>query len=613
MEQLNWRVILFGANYIPQVGMIEDFSPFWIMDRWTPERMEEDFRIMVALGMSAVRFHISPGNPYQVEYPGLKPGKYLEMLDLAVDFQDKYRIEILLDIGHDFESITEEAVKLYVGRYKGRIKYYQLGNEIYEFLSEKGNFMRIINLIKLGKSIDPQAKFSADVKSKDLYRYREECPEAFAQLDFHPIHFYCPVDYHGWDEVSLDVYSRFCSTDQQVEYPEDYYVIKWGRGRGFGGLNKERWVTEICAQGYFRWGNVTPPEIMQRGWSRVVEASRVDNGPARVFHHCFRDKMSWREFGLGQSGLVYLDGAPKPVAWTFRDEALDLLPDSDVRKWIRLSLEPVSEGQEEAQVAITNLYDQEVACELQLVAGNQEGRERRVRISPQSKFETSLPLDGFSFPPGRSNLFVKLTWQDREVWAYNTVLKHKKLALDRIPPFKGVVYPDGLEPVFEFLNRYGAGLPLITGLFIDQECEMAYRLKCVLDSQLGGNCQVYGSMDCLEATQKPFALVCSAEFNPIGQIIYPSIPPGKKPEVLLKEDVVGFVQIVKQPFGQDRNCWSQLHIGIRHPKRVPEMLYIGARNLEGLKAATYDLIRRMWPNTLGTEVLQVKAKDMLDV
>lgn len=605
-------LLLTGVNYLPQVGMIEDFSPYWIMDRWSTERMEDDFRIMSALGMSMVRFHISPYDPNSVVYPGLAPGKYLEMLDQAVEFQRRYGLQILLDIGAEFADLTEDVVRLYVERYRGRIAYYQLGNEQYHLLTEKDNFLKLCRLIAYGRSIDPSARFSADLMTEDLYRYRDECPAAFNELDFHTIHFYCPVDYRGWDDASLDVYTRYCSGNgEAVEYPEGYHKITVCRGKSFGGLKRERWVTEVCGQGYFRWGNVTPSEVWAESWRRVMAASRTPNGPSRVCHHCFRDKMSWREFGLGQSGIVCLDGAPKPVAWVFREESLKGLPDSDLRKHLRLAVEPVNDGQDQARIVVQNRLPETIHGHLRLCIGNSAGAPTPVTIPCNRDLTAELPLDDLIIAKGRQNLFVRLEVTQGTVWAYNTLARSQRIVMERLAPFPSVVYPDDMDAIEEFLNTWGKDLPIITGPFIGEECEMGYRLKCALDHLLGGDSRVYGSMNCEPATRRPFALVTTMEFNPLGQLIEGALPAERRPEALLKSHA-GFVQMVHEPFGSDRNGWSQLRMGIRHPQQVPAALYIGGRDFDGLRAATYDLIRRFWPHTIGQKILQATGKDMLD-
>ncbi|MDT8390072.1 MAG: hypothetical protein RRC34_06145 [Lentisphaeria bacterium] len=605
------RSILTGVNYIPQVGMIEDFSPLWIMDRWTKERMEEDFRIMSSLGMSIVRFHISPSQTDKVEYPGLKPGKYIEMMDAAVEFQETYGITILFDIGSFFEGLTEDIVRLYVSRYKGRIRYYQMGNEIYEETSDADNFRHMVELIRLARSIDPDARFSSDVKSVDLYRYRETFPDDVAELDFHPIHFYCPVDHHGWDDVSLDVFRRFCSEGGEVEYPEGYHKIHWCRGMGFGDLDKPRWVTEACGQGYFRWGNVTPPRVMAEGWKKMMEVSRVENGPEVVLHHCFRDKMSWREFGIGQSGVVALDGAPKEIAETFKEESLRSMPDTDPRKHVRISLSNCTPSK--ATIAIENRNMVSIEGSVCVVVGDHASKDVPLKLEKHASRTLELDLDPLCLKNGRNNVFVRLKMKNETLWGYGTVTREYDVELEKIAPFEGVVYPDGLEKIEAFLVRYGKNLPVITGPFTGDECEPGYRLKCVLDHLFGGDCRVTGSMDCVEATRQPFAIIGTEAFNPLLQLMKESMASDRQPEALFGQGAKGFVQIVPLPFGNNRNGHPQRSIGIRQPLEVPEVLYIGGVDLEGLKMAAYDLIRRIWPNTVGEPMLTEEARDMLDL
>jgi len=196
--------LVLGVNYIPHVTCVEDFSPYWVEDKWTKERMAEDLKIMKAIGCNAVRFHIYPAGSEMEAFPGVDPNKFLPMLEFAIEVCQDLGLQMHLDIGHHIENISEEDVRRYVSLARGRIQSYQIGNEVYEDWRESGNLDKLERLVRVIKELDPKAQVSADILPEDCEFIRDKRPSLWKLLDFLPVHYYSLTDYRGWNDVYLE-------------------------------------------------------------------------------------------------------------------------------------------------------------------------------------------------------------------------------------------------------------------------------------------------------------------------------------------------------------------------------------------------------------------------
>ena len=132
--------MLFGFCYMPQIIRVEDFSPYWVHDRWTKERTLADLKIMRAIGSSCIRVHITPPVPGATSYDRLGDRrtvpitgeKYLELYDLIVQTAHDLGMAIHFDIGSSISEVSEASLDGWIPRYRELVSSYQFGNENYD-------------------------------------------------------------------------------------------------------------------------------------------------------------------------------------------------------------------------------------------------------------------------------------------------------------------------------------------------------------------------------------------------------------------------------------------------------------------------------------------------
>jgi len=574
---------------------------------------------MKSLGCDVVRFHISPVNPTEEGYPGLYQGQYIEMLDRAVLLQNRYQLPILLDIGNRYDYINEELVTYYVTRYSKYIKYFQIGNEIYNHVKQPDGMKKLINLMRLCKKLAPNAKISADVLAEDLLKLKTESPNDYELFDFHLIHYYSMTDYRGWNDVFIDDLAYHCGwTGIRPDLPKGYYKHDWFSGLGFGTFDKESWITEVCAIGYFRWGGVIKEEQKAYVWPEIVAAAirYPESKVTRICHHSFRDKMSWREFGLGQTGLLYYDGAPRALTWEFKEQAFKYAPENSILRKIRVDIE--SANINEISLYITNFTDANIFGELSIEFGSKKIYTQDFELEADITTHTLLPLENLSFKPGNNHIFVKYNCSDDKdafVYGWNVIKNPIIPKLDtKIPKYKSVTHKDGLDSINDFINKYHKDLGIVIAPGIGIASEMAYRLKITLQALLCSEIPIRMIMNCEDVLDKPLILLGVENENILQVIIETSTQEEDTKKIRKRKGDFGWTKIINQPFGNDRNCTQAYHFGI-HYLSCPAVLSIGATTPDGLKAVTYDLIKRYWQTGLKPETAKkhIDKTDMLDM
>ena len=623
------KTILFGINYLPHVTAVEDFSPYWITDNWTQRRTVADLKTMKAIGCSFVRIHIYPAMPGKSTVSGVDADKFLPMLDLIVDTCQDIGLSVHFDICQDVDKYGEEGVKFYLNRYKGRIESYQLGNEQYGWPRDPEKLKWLQGLLELAHSIDPKAKVSADMIVPDWVKIRDEMPDLYRQLDMGLAHYYSVTDYGGWNDIyAADLADHLSNpTDRKSVTILSYEVASSLRDFGeydakshsydhplyagsWGWLDKEVWITEITAHGYWCWGNVTPEEKRVSGWPKVVNAvANSQNRVTRIGHHCFRDKMSWREYGSGQCGIVYYDGAPRPVTYTWKELAVKHSPQESPLRAIDCEIERViaSEGARSVELKIELInktdavLDGDCKLELPLKASAKES-SFKFSLPPNASKTWNVEIDTSGLPWGNNHIFARINTSKGLLYGWGIMAKPKRVVVDTAEtPYPDlsnrVKYVKGFEAVQEFLEKYADDCAIVIGPGQGIDAEVGYRLKCVLQAMRCNEIPVRSSIQAVEVLHKPFICIGNPDYNLVSRAVEMGLPEDQHVTESNVGAGNGLINVIEAPLGE----MSINGRGSRQARQLgyffgscPAALYVAGPDDEGTKSAGYDLILRIW-------------------
>ena len=623
------KTILFGINYLPHVTAVEDFSPYWITDNWTERRTINDLKTMKAIGCSFLRIHIYPAMPGKSTVPGVDPDKFLPMLDLIVKTCEDIGLRIHLDICQDVHKYGEEGVRFYLNRYKGRIESYQLGNEQYGWPREPEKLKWLQGLLELAHSIDPDAKISADMVVPDWVKVRDEMPELYRQLDIGLAHYYPVTDYGGWNDIYIaDLVDHLSNpTDRKsvtiLSYDQETSLNEFGEydakshsydhplyAGSWAWLDKEIWITEITTHGYWCWGDVTSEQKRVTGWPKVVDAvAAAENRLTRIGHHCFRDKMSWREYGSGQCGIVYYDGSPRPVTRTWRELAVKYSPADSPLRMLDCEIERVvvPEGAKTAElkVKLTNKTSSQLDGDLSLeLPPKATAKESSFRFSlpPNGSKDWAVEIGVSDMSWGNNQIFARINTPKGLLYALGIIAKPKRVAVNTAPDLcpdlsSHVKYVQGFEAVQEFLDKHADDCAIVIGPGQGTDAEVGYRLKTVLQAMRCNEIPVRSSIQAAEVLHKPFICIGTPEFNLVSRTVEMGIPEDQRVTMESPGAGSGLVNVIQSPLGE-------MAIGGRGSRQArqlgyffgscPAALYIAGPDDDGTKNAGYDLILRIW-------------------
>lgn len=624
------RTILFGMNYLPQITCVEDFSPYWITDNWTEQRMVEDLKIMKAMGCSLIRFHMFPTLPGKSTRPGVAAEKFLPMLDLGVSTANDLGLLVHLDIAQDLEKYGEEGVRFYIPRYRGKIESYQIGDELYHYGRDPERLKFALNLFKIIHELDPDAKVSIDLLIPHLVRIKEEMPELYEEMDMLMRQYYPVTDHRGWNEVYIqdlvDHMSNPTGRKPVMEIAAELrgdLVEKYGEHEAYGAFydhplyagsyawfDKEVWITEISAHGYWQWGNVVTEEKRAEDWPNVIDAiASADNKVTRVYHHCFRDKMSWREYGKGQCGIVCYDGAPREVTSAFKRIAIKYSPPDSPMRALDCEIERavVEDGASsvEMNIRLTNKTDEllEAAVVLELPIGATVVSDRfTLSVPPSSSRSYRVSIDTVNMQWGNNHIFARITIPQGLVYGWGIIAKPKRLEMGPAPQLSAdlqanVRYAQGPEAVQDFLDKYADDLAIVIGPGIGDDAEMGYRLKSVIQALRCREVPMRPSILASDVLNRPLIVIGDPKFNIVSRAIETELP---EDQLITTENPgpgIGLINVVANPLGSPsihgRNNKQAEMLGY-YFGHCPAALYLAGSDHAGTKAAVYEIISRIW-------------------
>jgi len=520
-----------------------------------------------------------------------------------------------------------------MNRYKGRIESYQIGNEAYDWPQSEERLKWMQSLVELGHSIDPNAKISADILVPDWVKIRKDHPDLYRELDLGLAHYYSVTDHRGWNDLyihdlvdhlsnptgrnsaALQSYEakRKLKDFDDYDAKSNWYDHQLYVG-SFGWLDKEIWLTEFTSHGYWRWGNLVPEDKRAADLEKVVDAiAEAQNRVTRIYHWCFRDKMSNREFGMGQCGIVHYDGTPRPATPAFKKMAAKYAWRTSPLNALDCEIAPVTvpDGAKIVQLKVTltnktgKLMKGRLALEL---PDNTTAKEGPFDFSLTAKGEKSwkVPVDVSGTHWGANHAFARAEIPQGLVYGWGVISKPKRVEINPVSPLAPkdaelVRYPAGIEAVQEFFDKYGDDCAIVIGPGLGNDAEMGSRLKTVLmATRCKGDIQTRSAVLAIDVLNRPLIVIGTPEWNLISKTIELALPDDQRVTASSPGPGKGIVTVVKQPFGEatveGRLSRQSEQVGYFFGG-CPAALYISGVDDEGSKVAAYDLIGRIW----GTE------------
>ncbi|MGQ9683918.1 MAG: hypothetical protein ACUVX9_15405 [Anaerolineae bacterium] len=611
--------MLFGFCYMPQVLRVEDFGPYWVLDRWTRERTLSDLKIMRAIGASCVRIHITPPVPGATAYDRLQDRrsvpitgeKYLQMCDLMVHTANDLGMKVHFDIGSSFSEVSEASLDGWITRYRGLVESYQFGNENYSVFAdemasgETYSMDRFRRLLAHARKLDPEATFTADLFTDQLLYLRDHYPDVYEGLGVLNTHPYFSDDDRGWTDEWVEAIVAVHGNgipwpfDRLPPGAEHVFLHEFS---GIAELERDVWITEIVAHADGVWSSLVPEEQKAAGWRKLVQGLARCQRVKRVYYCWLTDKMHALEAGSTQIGAIRYDGAPRPLTEAFREMAETYAAADSLIRRLAVQIEPLD--------VIAGASAATMTCRLENrgskpIAGQARWELPRGVSGDSSPFVFSLgageslvrgiPLQIGALPETHNHVFLRLEAQGSVHYGWGILRSPRPLTVEKadtgIPSVRHV--PD-LASVQAFLSRYGDACAVVVGPGTGHwDTELGYRLKIVIESLRGRDVPIVTAQRLAEVWDRPLVIVGRPPLNYAAFITELGLPEGLRAEDL--DPGHGFVQVVERPLGEPLGSWA---CGLREKligfHRCPAGLYIAGGDDEGTKRAAYDLIRRLW-------------------
>ncbi len=613
------REMLFGFCYMPQALRVEDFSPYWVLDRWTPERMLADLKIMRAIGSSCIRIHITPPVPGAISYDRLSNRrqvpitgeKYLEMYDLMVRTVHDMGMAIHFDIGSSFSEVSEASLDGWMTRYGSMVESYQFANENYSVFEsdmregKSEGFERFQRLLGHARRLAPQAKFTADIYTEQIAYIRDRFPRIYEGLEILNTHPYYCADERGWTDewVQALVATHSPNTPWPVEsIPWDPTRVFMQHFAGLADFGKEIWITEIVAQGDGVWSSLVPEDVKASGWRKVVGGLARCDQVTRVYYCWLTDKMHTMEAGITQIGATNYDGSPTPLTRAFEELAEAHAPQDSIIRRLQIGVETVTvtPGAAVVKVGLTlcNCSAEAIAGKAQLeLPTGLRGDETPFAFSlrPSERLERAVTLQVDTLPEPHNHVFLRVEALGQVHYGWGMVCDPRPLALDvAAEGLPGVEYRPGLAAVQDFLTRYGDECAIVVGPGTGHwDTELGYRLKIILSMLRDRIVPIKTAFMLHQVWDRPLIVVGRPTLNYCAQLMELTMPAEERAAALGPGE--GFVRLIEKPLGEPIGRWeSSPREKLLGFHKCPAALYIAGGDDEGTKKAAYDLIRRLW-------------------
>lgn len=581
----------FGFCYFPQILRVEDFSPYRVLDYWTPEKMFEDFRIMKAIGCTSIRIHITPPVPGAICYDRFNVAdrqivpitgeKYLRMYDLAMKMLHDLGFKIHFDIGSSISELTAESIQGWVKRYKNFAESFQLGNENYGlFKKDKRLIQHLKKLMVLCKKLAPDSRLAVDMLADEMNEISRREPTIFSMMDPLVWHYYPLCGYVGWSEEIIDKMISFFSGKEDTSS-----IVKFG---------KEIWITEIIPTSLKHYGGETPEKKQAETWRKIVTAI-AEKCPlvTRIYHTWYTQKFHSFESSMSANyGVVNYDNSPNPLTMAFKEMAERYAPKDALFGQLKVSLPVVvlREGNTfEMVFRLTNTGDRP----LNGVANLEIPPEIETLIEPLQfeippKTTTSFSFTCYVTKAKRtaSHIFLRIVVRDQIHYGWGVLIRPQPIILSsNKSPLNGVHYVPNLLRISEFLKEYANECVIIVGTKTGMHAEWGHRLRIVLQSIRGSSIPIKPWFMVQEVWSHPLIIIGGPEENPLAYIIEKGFPTEERTPQLHPEE--GIIRLIEHPFK------NQALVDFAG-QSCPATLYFTGGSEIGMRKCVFDLISCIW-------------------
>jgi len=479
-----------GANLFHHVDRIYDFYPAWIESRWNRESVERDLSILRSLGAGMVRYHIHPIDPEIDRYPGAKPEDYRALVPHALACARRLGLATHIDLhSNDFEHVRIEDVLARLNELgPENIDTLQIINEFFYLWKKPANLDKLEAILTAVQNSGFKGQLCFDAGGSVHRRIARSHPH-LAKFVKHmlPVHHYTYG--RDWDDLGVATFLDILTGKSSIapnrlpQEARDYH--KNMMREHFSGLADEIQVLEVNSVGFPFWNAETQPNRGGR-WREIMRRLAAETNVSTVCHFCFRDKISWREYGFAHSGLLYACEAPKSESVEFREAAFELMPAGDIYASFRVDLGMTEERR--LRVIVSNRTNRSQTGKV-LYGTN---RPKSIELRPRGKavLEFHLPEKDRSSRAIRhhfaefqsdssSGKGTCLGWH-AEICKQNPVLRPRVRF-----PADGISYVGGLSRLAKFFRDNQNRLALIVENPATAEMEMAVRLQDAMGEAWG--------------------------------------------------------------------------------------------------------------------------------
>jgi hypothetical protein len=481
----------FGANYLPHVDSIRDFFPHWIEPRWDEARVARDLKILRSLGSRWMRYHILPTDYSRDRYPAADAERYRRLVPHALRTCRELGMKTHIDLHtDDFRSLKASDLLARIDEFGAEnIDVLQVINEYFYLWKSKENLDHLQTLLTAVRASGFAGHLCFDAGGAAHRQIRISHPElAEFVSDMLPVHHYT----YGWrwDDLGiatfLDLLTDGRRALEQPLLPEQREYWQSMLDEHFSGLAKRLHLMEINSVGFHLWQGFVRGERAGR-WQELMHRVASETTVAVVGHWCFRTKISWREYGLGNCGLLYASEMPRPEVNVFRQTAIAMMPTDDVYAAFELNVTPAEEGR------ITATIRNKTSNDVSGVLVDPAGKEHRLLIV--SNGQQRMVLDAAPTKENGSAVqhqfveFVPLNAgkQSGRCIGWCACLQRRPIQLHERVTYQtpDVVYPDGTAPVRDFLDGHSDRLAIVAEHPAALESELGMRLQCAITEAWG--------------------------------------------------------------------------------------------------------------------------------
>ncbi len=484
------RPLEFGANYFPHVDRIRDFFPHWIENEWTRTAMQTDLRILRALGGRIFRYHIHPINHAKDRYPGAEAADYQRKVPFLFAEAKRLGLSTHLDLHTDHFAALDPGDVVARAREVGfgNIDMLQVINEYFFLWKECSNRDKLLSIFDALRAAGYQGRLSFDAGGSIHREILQTHPRLAALVEeVLPLHHY-PYG-ANWDALGEETFLDLLTGKRSVELerlsPEERSYYESMTRESFGGLARSLRVMEIHMTGFPFWVATDRPGRGSR-WPRLMERVARETNVSTVCHFALRSKMSWREYGLVQCGLLHACGLPRPEAAIFRETAMKMMPPEDLFAFAKLEVREAEGGG--VSVVIHNRKRRPLEGSLTLGA-----EHREVRLPPLASvehcFERPTP---FSRKGAIEHFFP--TFEPKQLvgsggpclgWLARVTPRRCKLARAQRFPIGRVRYATPMKEIEAFLETNRERLAIVVHRPAGPEMELAVRLQSLIAEAWG--------------------------------------------------------------------------------------------------------------------------------